>query len=719
MSEITSILAKELIIVEKKIDAALKLLDEGNTIPFIARYRKEVTGELDEEQIRNISERAQYLRNLAERRSEIILSITTQEKMTPELEKAINSTTKLQDLEDLYLPYRPKKRTRAQIAREKGLAPLADLIIAQEKPAETLEQLAAAYLNEEQGLSNIDDVWAGASDIVAETVAERADIRELVRQSIRQNAELVSELCVDETVGQDFLMYKEYAEPVKQLPPHRILALHRGEKKGCLKLHLNLPSESTLAKINQKLQIKANGIFTENYTAAAADAYKRLIFPSLEREIRNELTEKAEKQAIAVFATNLRQLLLQRPLSGHTVLGLDPGYRTGCKAAVISPEGQVKAIGTLYMTGSDRQHAQAEEDFLNLVKNNNVTLISIGNGTASYETEEFAAQMIEKHALKLSYLITSEAGASVYSASKLAREELPELDVSIRGAVSIARRVQDPLAELVKIEPKAIGVGQYQHDVNQKTLTETLGTVVESCVNHVGVELNTASPALLSYVAGISASVAKNIIAWRDTNGRFQNRKELLKVARLGPAAFTQCAGFLRIKDGKNPLDNTAIHPESYELAKIILAELGFSLSECQSRQAEIIPAAQKADAELLATKLAAGKPTIIDILNAFANPGRDPREDAPAPIARKKVTKLSELEIGSVVKGTVQNVVDFGVFVDIGLKTSGLIHRSELSNKHFRHPLDVVSVGDVIEPIIISIDEQRNRIGLSLKKAK
>ena len=719
MSEITSILAKELTIAEKRIDAALKLLDEGNTIPFIARYRKEVTGELDEEQIRNISERAQYLRNLAERRNDIIASITAQEKMTPELEKAINSTTKLQDLEDLYLPYRPKKRTRAQIAREKGLTPLADLIMVQEEPGETLEQLAATYLNEEQGLSTIDDVLAGASDIVAETVAERADIRELTRQTIRQNAELVSELCVDETVGQDFLMYKEYAEPVKQLPPHRILALNRGEKKGCLKLHLNLPSESTLAKINHKLQIKENGFFTGLYSSAAADAYKRLIFPSLEREIRNELTEKAEKQAIAVFASNLRQLLLQRPLSGHTVLGLDPGYRTGCKAAVVSPEGQVKAIGTLYITGSDRQHAQAEEDFLALVKNNNVTLVSIGNGTASYETEEFTAQMIEKHDLKLSYLITSEAGASVYSASKLAREELPELDVSIRGAVSIARRVQDPLAELVKIEPKAIGVGQYQHDVNQKTLTETLGTVVESCVNHVGVELNTASPALLGYVAGISGSVAKNIIVWRDNNGRFRNRKELLKVARLGPAAFTQCAGFLRIKDGENPLDNTAIHLESYELAKIILAELGFSLSECQSKQNEIITAAQKADAELLAGKLSAGKPTVIDILNAFANPGRDPREDAPAPIPRKKVTKLSELEIGSVVKGTVQNVVDFGVFVDIGLKVSGLIHRSELSNKYFRHPLDVVSVGDVIEPIIISIDEQRNRIGLSLKKAK
>ena len=719
MSEITNILAKELNITERKVEAALKLLDDGNTIPFIARYRKEMTGELDEEQIRNISERAQYLRNLAERKADIISSIQAQEKLTPELEKAINNTLKLQDLEDLYLPYRPKKRTRAQIAREKGLTHLADLIIAQESQTKPLDLLAAEFVNEEQGITSVDEAWSGASDIVAETIAERADIRELVRREIWRSAELVSELCVDETTGQDFLMYKEYAEPVKQLPPHRILALNRGEKKKCLKLRLSLPVEPVLTKIGQRLQIKPAGVFTPLYTAAIADAYKRLIFPSLEREVRNELTDKAEKQAIAVFGTNLRQLLLQQPLGGHTVLGLDPGYRTGCKAAVVSPQGQVLAIATLYLTGSDYQRAQAEEGFLKLVTANNVTLISIGNGTASYETEEFAAQMIEKHQLKIAYVITSEAGASVYSASKLAREELPDLDVSIRGAVSIARRVQDPLAELVKIEPKAIGVGQYQHDVNQKTLTDTLGTVVESCVNHVGVELNTASPALLAYVAGVSPAVAKNIVAWRLENHHFGSRKELMKVARLGPASFTQCAGFLRIQNAKNPLDNTSVHPESYALAEKIIAELGFTLEDFTKKQSELQAAAIKADAKTLAEKLSAGLPTVTDILSALANPGRDPREDAPAPMTRKKVAKLSELEIGSVVKGTVQNVVDFGVFVDIGLKVSGLIHRSELSNKPFRHPLDIVGVGDIIEPTIISIDEKRNRIGLSLKKPR
>lgn len=719
MSEITNILAKELNITERKVEAALKLLDDGNTIPFIARYRKEMTGELDEEQIRNISERAQYLRNLAERKADIISSIQSQEKLTPELEKAINNTLKLQDLEDLYLPYRPKKRTRAQIAREKGLTPLADLIIAQESQTKPLDLLTAEFINEEQGIASVDVAWSGASDIVAETIAERADIRELVRREIWRSAELVSELCVDETTGQDFLMYKEYAEPVKQLPPHRILALNRGEKKECLKLRLSLPVEPVLNKIGQKLQIKPTGIFTDLYTAAVADAYKRLIFPSLEREVRNELTDKAEKQAIAVFGTNLRQLLLQQPLGGHTVLGLDPGYRTGCKAAVVSPQGQVLAIATLYLTGSDYQRTNAEEEFLKLVKANNVTLISIGNGTASYETEEFAAQMIENHQLKIAYVITSEAGASVYSASKLAREELPDLDVSIRGAVSIARRVQDPLAELVKIEPKAIGVGQYQHDVNQKTLTDTLGTVVESCVNHVGVELNTASPALLAYVAGVSPAVAKNIVAWRLENHHFDSRKELMKVARLGPASFTQCAGFLRILNAKNPLDNTSVHPESYALAEKIITELGFTLDDFTKKQSELQAAAIKANAKTLAAKLSAGLPTVTDILSALANPGRDPREDAPAPMTRKKVAKLSELEIGSVVKGTVQNVVDFGVFVDIGLKVSGLIHRSELSNKPFRHPLDIVGVGDIIEPTIISIDEKRNRIGLSLKKSR
>ena len=717
MNDIAALIAKELKIEPHKVTATLGLLDEGNTIPFVSRYRKEVTGSLDEEQIRNISERAQYLRNLAQRRQEILATITAQGKLTQELETAIKATSKLQELEDLYLPYKQKKRTRAMIARERGLEPLAELIIAQETPLVSLEVLATYHLDTEKGVNSPEDAWAGASDIVAETISDRADIRDLVRKELWRSGELASELCVDDITGQDFLMYKAYSEPIKQLPPHRILALNRGENKACLKLKLNLPSEAILGIISRKLQIRPSGTFTELYTNAVADAYKRLIFPALEREVRSELTEKAEKQAIAVFASNLRQLLLQQPLGGHTVLGLDPGYRTGCKCAVVGPQGDVLAIGVLNITGSERQNTQAEADFLKMVKEHNVTLASIGNGTASYETEEFTAQMIEKHKLNMAYVITSEAGASVYSASKLAREELPELDVSIRGAVSIARRIQDPLAELVKIEPKAIGVGQYQHDVNQKELTGTLGNIVESCVNHVGVELNTSSPALLTYVAGISAPVAKNIIAYRSENGRFTNRKELLKVARLGPAAFTQCAGFLRIQNSKNPLDNTSVHPESYKLAEAILNELGFTLKDFSANSSSVQTAAAQANPEILALKLNAGIPTVTDILSALSKPGRDPREDSPAPMSRKKVTKLSDLAIGTKVLGTVQNVVDFGVFVDIGLKVSGLIHKSELSTKYFKHPLDVVSVGDIIEPIIISIDEQRNRIGLSLKK--
>ena len=719
MNDIVKIIAKELTLPAAKIAATITLLDEGNTIPFVARYRKEVTGSLDEEEIRNISERTEYLRNLAKRREEILASITAQAKLTPILEQALLKATKLQELEDLYLPYKQKKRTRAMIARERGLEPLATLILEQIEPTVSLEELAAPYINEENSINTNTEAWAGALDIVAETISDRADVREILRREMWRDALLASELCVDETTGQDFLMYKDYSEPIKQLPPHRILALNRGEKKECLKLKLILPSEAVLGKIVQKLHIKPAGAFTELYQTALADAYKRLILPAIEREIHNELTEKAEKQAIAVFSTNLRQLLLQQPLGGHTILGLDPGYRTGCKAAVVSPEGQVLAINTLYITGSDKQRAEAEKAFLQLVQSTGVTLVSIGNGTASYETEEFTAQMIDKHKLNISYVITSEQGASVYSASKLAREELPDLDVSIRGAVSIARRIQDPLAELVKIDPKSIGVGQYQHDVNQKELAANLGTVVESCVNHVGVELNTASPALLTYVAGVSAPVAKNIIAWRNENGRFSSRKELLKVSRLGPAAFTQCAGFLRIQSGKNPLDNTSVHPESYKLAEQILTELGFSLADCTKNPQLVQEAAAHGNAEELAQKLEAGLPTVVDILSALAKPGRDPREDSPAPMSRKKIAKLSELEIGSLVRGTVQNVVDFGVFVDIGLKVSGLIHKSELSNKYFRHPLDVVSVGQIIETVIISIDEQRNRIGLSLKKAQ
>ncbi|HIU64278.1 MAG TPA: RNA-binding transcriptional accessory protein [Candidatus Avacidaminococcus intestinavium] len=717
MLEIINSLAKELQIKPFKIEATLKLLDDGNTIPFIARYRKEATGELDEEQIRTIEERASYLRNLTERKSEIIASITAQDKLTPELEIAINNATKLQEIEDLYLPYRPKKRTRAQIARERGLSPLAETIIAQNPTQEQLKTLATMYLNEEKEIQTIDDALNGASDIIAETIADSADIRELIRRNLWQNGLITTELINDQQEAKDFLMYSDYSEAIRQLPSHRILAINRGENKKFLKVNLTIATENILAKLERKLQGTHAHPLSEFYLSAIADSYKRLLFPSLEREIRSELTDKAEKQAITVFAQNLRQLLLTQPLTGHIVLGLDPGYRTGCKAAVIGKQGQVLATDALYLTGSEYQRSQAELKFLDLVQTHQVTLISIGNGTASYETEEFTAQMIEKHNLDIAYIITNEAGASVYSASKLAREEMPDLDVSLRGAVSIARRVQDPLAELVKIESKAIGVGQYQHDVNQKNLTQTLSTVVESCVNHVGVELNTASSALLSYVSGISASVANNVIAWRNTNKVFTSRKELLKVPRLGPAAFTQCAGFLRIKDANNPLDNTGIHPESYKLTEALLKELGFTLQDFKTQENDIKEAVLASNAKELASKLDAGEPTVIDIMNALANPGRDPRTDAPPPLTRQKLTKLSDLKIGSIMRGKVQNVVDFGAFVDIGLKTSGFIHRSELSKKHFKHPLDVIAVGEIVDATVISIDEERNRIGLSLKQ--
>lgn len=713
---IEQILAAELKVKPQQVHAALELLDGGNTIPFIARYRKEATGTLDEEALRSIEERAKYLRQLEERRAEILAAIEAQEKLTPELKTQIDAAVKMQELEDLYLPYRPKKRTRAQIAREKGLEPLAELITQQVQPPLPLEKLAALHIDAEKGVNSAEEAWQGAMDIVAENISDNAAVRDFIRRELWKNAELASALGADETEAKDFLMYADYAEPVHRLPPHRILALNRGESKGLLKVSLKYPAEIMTEKLARKLKIQQHTVWTEMYTAALADSYKRLIFPSLEREIRNELTEKAEKQAISIFAANLRQLLLQQPVAGHTVLGLDPGYRTGCKAAVISPQGKTLATDALYITGSEKQRAQAEAGFLNLVKTYGVTLVAIGNGTASYETEEFTSQMIEKHRLNIAYTIVSEAGASVYSASRLAREELPELDVSLRGAVSIARRVQDPLAELVKIEPKAIGVGQYQHDVNQKELSETLTGVVESCVNHVGVELNTASPALLSYVAGVSPTVAKNIIAWRDEHGSFTDRKELLKVSRLGPAAFTQCAGFLRIAGAQNPLDNTSVHPESYKLTEEIIKLLGFGLKDCTGT--ELQHAAANADAEQIAKTLAAGLPTVTDILAALARPGRDPREDTPPPLTRKHVAKLSDLAIGSLVKGRVQNVVDFGAFIDIGLKTSGLVHKSELSAKPFRHPLDVVAVGDIVEAEIISIDEQRNRIGLSLKRA-
>ena len=717
--EIPAMIAKELGIRVSQVEATIELLDAGNTLPFIARYRKEATGDLDEEKIRLLEDRLQYLRNVAKRQEEILAVIESQGKLTPELASSIEAAQKLQELEDLYLPYRPKKRTRAQIAREKGLEPLAERMLTQVDPVSANRLLLASeFINAELGVETAEDALAGARDIVAEVVAERADLRSLLRRETWKSAAIVTSLAVPEAEAPDFLTYREYREAVNHMPSHRILAVNRGETKKLLKVHFEIPQEALTETILKQI-IKTPCLWSQDISEAVQDSCKRLLFPSMEREVRNALTENAEKQAISLFGRNLRQLLLIPPLAGHCVLGLDPGYRTGCKAAIVNPQGTVLATTVFYLTHSESQRQSSAKLMLELIRRHNVTLAAIGNGTASYETEEFLAGLIRDHGLSLHYVITNEAGASVYSASKLAKDELPDLDVSLRGAVSIARRVQDPLAELVKIEPKAIGVGQYQHDVDQKELLQALDGVVESAVNHVGVDLNTASVELLRHVAGIQGPVAKNIVAWRDTNGRFSRRKELLKIPRLGPAAFVQCAGFLRVPDSADPLDNTPVHPESYALAETILERLGFNKKDLRSREklSQLQAAIQSVDASLLAKELEAGEPTVRDILAALVKPGRDPREDLPAPMTRKNIVKLDDLLPGTVVKGTVHNVTDFGAFVDIGVKINGLLHRSELSNKPFRHPLDIVSVGDVIEVVILTVDPARNRIGLSLKQ--
>ena len=681
-------IARTLGIRAKQAEATIALLDEGNTVPFISRYRKEATGELDEEQVRSVESELSRLRNLVKRQQEIEKSIEEQGKLTPEIKEALDRALKMQELEDIYLPFKQKRRTRAGVAREKGLEPLALAILAQEEKSGTAEEYAAQFIDAEKGVETAEDALSGAMDIVAETVSEGTALRQKMRKELWQRAELVTALDEEAEDAQTFLMYQDYKEPLRTLPSHRILAINRGEKKGCLKVTLQCDHEKLAAEIFDGLA-KGDSIFRESLKAAIEDGYKRLLFPAMERELRALLTENAEKQAIHVFGANLKQLLLEAPLAGHTVMGLDPGYRTGCKMAVVSPTGQVVDHGVL------------------------------GNGTASYETEEFTASLIRENKLPVHYLITNEAGASVYSASKLAKEELPEYDVTIRGAVSIARRVQDPLAELVKIDPQAIGVGQYQHDVNQKELAAALDAVVESAVNHVGVNLNTASAALLSHIAGVTKAIAKNIVDWRDENGIFASRRQLLKVPRLGPAAFTQCAGFLRIAGGKSPLDNTPVHPESYALTEKLLDRLGFSLADLGDKKAlDTLGAKLRlADAETLAKELAAGVPTMRDIIDALKKPGRDPREDLPAPLTRQAIVKLSDIKAGAVMRGTVRNITDFGVFVDIGIKTAGLIHISELSKKRVKHPLDVVSVGDIVNVMVIKVDEERGRIGLSLKQ--
>ena len=719
ISDIPAVIAGELSIRPQQVESVITLLDDGNTIPFIARYRKEATGSLDDEMLRQVEARLTYLRSLVKRQEEILTRIEEQGKLTDELRTAIEGAEKLQTLEDLYRPYKQKKRTRASVARERGLDGLANAILLQRETKGTPEDAAVPYVNVEKEVPTVTAALAGARDILAETIMDEAELRRLMREKFWKSAILETTLDADAEEAQVFQMYDGYTEPVRTLPSHRILAINRGEKKGCLSVRIAVDHEAHVDWIYKRIYARPS-IFEGELRAAIEDGYKRLLVPALERELRAQLTEMAEEKAIAVFGHNLRQLLLQPPLAGHTVLGLDPGYRTGCKMALVDATGNVLASGVIQVTKSEGERKSAATTLLKLIKAHGVTLISIGNGTASYETEQFVAALIRDNDLKdVHYLITNEAGASVYSASQLAKEELPDYDVTIRGAVSIARRVQDPLAELVKIDPQAIGVGQYQHDVSQKELKATLDATVEDAVNHVGVDLNTASPALLNRIAGINAAIAKNIVSYRNKNGRFTSRRELLNVSRLGDAAFTQCAGFLRIYEGEMPLDSTAIHPESYELARSILSEIGATENDLRDRTK--LPALALKTAQMsaapLAKKLGAGVPTVTDILKAIARPGRDPREDLPAPLTRQNIVKLSDLAVGTILPGTVRNITDFGAFIDIGLKQAGLLHISEMSHRRVRHPLDVLSVGDSLDVMIISIDEARGRIGLSLKR--
>ncbi len=727
--DLIKVIAAELKITPRQIENTVKLLDDGNTIPFIARYRKEATGELDEEKLRDIEERLNYLRNLEARKEEVLKSIEEQGKLTPELAQAIREATKLQEVEDLYRPYKQKKRTRAMIAKERGLEPLADLIWNQQLESGNTDELVAPFINKEAGVETTEDALAGAKDIIAEKVSDDPDYRKVLRQFLWEEALIVSEAKEakkgskknEEAAELDeYRMYAEFKEMLKKIPPHRILALNRGEKEEALKVALEADHETALNKLTGLIVTNRKSIFTAQLEEATADGYKRLLFPSLERELRAAITETAEEHAIKMFGLNLRNLILQPPVNGLRVMGIDPGYRTGCKLAVVDETGKSLATGTIYPHPPVNRWEETLEVLQKLVEKYHVSLISIGNGTASRESETLVAELIHRlGATKTSYCIVSEAGASVYSASKLAKEEFPDLDVSIRGAISIARRIQDPLAELVKIDPKSIGVGLYQHDVDQKKLGETLGGVVESCVNYVGVDLNTASPALLQYVAGLQPAVAKNVIAFRDENGKFKNRAQLKKVKRLGDQAFVQAAGFLKIADGDEPLDATAVHPESYEIARNLLKKLGFAPEDIRDKErlASLKTKLQDVNIDKTATELEVGKPTLKDILEALAKPGRDPREDLPKPIFRNDVLTMEDLKPGMMLTGTVRNVIDFGAFVDIGVKQDGLVHISELSDNYVKNPNDVVAVGDIVEVRVKEVDLVRKRIALSMKK--
>ena len=699
-----------------QVEAAVKLIDEGNTIPFIARYRKEATGTLDDEQLRKLYERLVYLRNLEEKKEQVLASIEEQGKLTEELKKQILEAQTQVVVEDLYRPYRPKRRTRATIAKEKGLEPLATLITLQ-KTKESLEEVAKQYINEEKGVANVQEALEGARDIIAENISDEADYRSWIRKQTMQKGHIISS-AKDEKAESVYENYYEFDEPVNRLAGYRTLALNRGEKEKFLTVKIEAPQEDILRYLEKKIIRGENLSTTQILKEAIEDSYKRLIAPAIEREIRGELTEKAEDGAIEVFGKNLEQLLMQPPIVGHTVLGWDPAFRTGCKLAVVDPTGKVVDTTVIYPTApTTPQKIQAAKDTLKkLIAKYNISLISVGNGTASRESEMIIVDLLKEIPQKVQYIIVNEAGASVYSASKLATEEFPNFDVGQRSAASIARRLQDPLAELVKIDPKSIGVGQYQHDMNQKKLNDTLSGVVESCVNRVGVDLNTASAPLLSYISGITSAIAKNIVAYREEQGRFETRKQLLKVAKLGPKAFEQCAGFLRIQNGKNPLDATSVHPESYEAAEKLLKKQGFTTEDiCAGKLAGLSLTIK--DYKKLAEELEIGEITLRDIVKELEKPGRDPRDEMPKPILRTDVLEMKDLKEGMILKGTVRNVIDFGAFVDIGVHQDGLVHISQMTNKKFiKHPLEVVSVGDIVDVKVMSVDLKKKRIQLTMK---
>ena len=699
-----------------QVEAAVKLIDEGNTIPFIARYRKEATGTLDDEQLRKLYERLVYLRNLEEKKEQVLASIEEQGKLTEELKKQILEAQTQVVVEDLYRPYRPKRRTRATIAKEKGLEPLSTLIMLQ-KTKESLAEVAKQYINEEKGVANVQEALEGARDIIAENISDEADYRSWIRKQTMQKGHIISS-AKDEKAESVYENYYEFDEPVNRLAGYRTLALNRGEKEKFLTVKIEAPQEDILRYLEKKIIHGENLSTTQILKEAIEDSYKRLIAPAIEREIRGELTEKAEDGAIEVFGKNLEQLLMQPPIVGHTVLGWDPAFRTGCKLAVVDPTGKVVDTTVIYPTApTTPQKIQAEKDTLKkLIAKYNISLISVGNGTASRESEMIIVDLLKEIPQKVQYIIVNEAGASVYSASKLATEEFPNFDVGQRSAASIARRLQDPLAELVKIDPKSIGVGQYQHDMNQKKLNDTLSGVVESCVNRVGVDLNTASAPLLSYISGITSAIAKNIVAYREEQGRFETRKQLLKVAKLGPKAFEQCAGFLRIQNGKNPLDTTSVHPESYEAAEKLLKKQGFTTEDiCAGKLAGLSLTIK--DYKKLAEELEIGEITLRDIVKELEKPGRDPRDEMPKPILRTDVLEMKDLKEGMILKGTVRNVIDFGAFVDIGVHQDGLVHISQMTNKKFiKHPLEVVSVGDIVDVKVMSVDLKKKRIQLTMK---